>query len=105
MGNYSARLVYPKQEFQVILQNSKSSNEFYGVDQFELKKLNIIMAKYKCRHSYNSLPDHITLDLNKFVWNGHKACYDIDMNSKISIRLNLLEEAIMNYKPDLYYQY
>ncbi len=105
MGNYSARLVYPKQEFQVILQNSKNSNEFYGVDLFEQKKLNIILAKYNCRHSFHSLPDHVTLDLNKFIWNGHKACYDIDKNSKIKIRLNLLEEAICDFMPDLYYQY
>jgi hypothetical protein len=105
MSNYSARLVYPKQEFQVILQNSRNSNEFYGVDLFEKKKLNIIMAKYKCRHSYNNLPDHITLDLNRFIWNGKKACYDVDLNSKVTIRLNLLEETIFEYMPDTYYQY
>jgi hypothetical protein len=105
MSNYGARLVYPKQEFRMILQNSKTSNEYYAVDVSEHKKLSIIRAKYGCTHSFHNVPDHVTLDLNKFTWNGHKACYDIDRNSKISITLNQLEETMFEYMPDFEYHY
>lgn len=103
MRNYSARLVYPKQEFRIILQHSTSSNDFYAVDELERKKLKIIRAKYDCKHSFHNLPDHVSLDLNRFSWNSHKACYELERNQKVNIQLNKLEESIIDYVPDLYY--
>lgn len=105
MRNYSARLVYPKQEFQIVLQHSTSSNDFYAVDEMERKKLKIIKAKYGCNHYFHNVPDHVTLDLNRFYWNSNKACYEIDAFNKTVIQLNKLEESIIDYMPDLSFQY
>ncbi len=104
MTHYSARLIYPKQEFRIILQSSVKSNEYFGVDDLERKKLKIIQAKYGCRHCYHNIPPHVTLDLNKFNWNPKKACFEIDYNTKVQIQLNTLEECIVDFMPDLYYQ-
>lgn len=104
MTHYSARLVYPKQEFRIVLQSSIRSNEYFGVDDLERKKLKIILAKYGCRHCYHNIPKQVTLDLNKFTWNSNKACFEIDRNTKVSVQLNTLEECIVDYMPQTYYQ-
>ncbi|MBN1115561.1 MAG: hypothetical protein JXA77_00025 [Bacteroidales bacterium] len=105
MNNYDCRLVYPKHEFHLVLQNSSINNEYYAVDEFQMKRLNIIQAKYGCRHCFHSLPDKATLDLNKFVFNPHKSCLEVDRNTKVRVQLNTLEEAIVDFKPNMYFHY
>ncbi len=105
MSGHSANMVYPKDKFHIILQSSLQTDEFYGLDDLERRKLKIFQAKYGCRHCYHTLPDHVTLNLNKFYWNESKGCYEIDLKNKTSIRLNTLEEAIINFVKDDYMQY
>lgn len=97
MANLNAQLIYPKQEFTLILQNSNIPNEFFGVDELERKKLRIIQAKFGCRHCFHNLPDSVMLDLNRFEYNMHKSCFEINRSRKVSVRLNELEETIVEY--------
>lgn len=105
MSEHSANLVYPKDKFHVILQSSSKSGEFYGLDELERRKLHIIQAKYGCRHCFHSLPDQVTLTLNKFYWDENKNCYEVDLHKKVSVKLNTLEEAILDHVNDDYLQY
>ena len=105
MTGHNAKLVYPHERFRLILQNSDNVDEFYGVDELESRKLKIIQAKYGCRHCFHILPDSVTLNLNTFVWMEDSKCFQIDTSQKISVQLNSLEEAIVEYASDaqLYY--
>ena len=98
MGRYNAGLLYPKEKFHIILQSSSKSDEYYGLDDLERRKLRIIQAKYGCRHCFHTLPDQVTLQLNKFIWNNTMQCFEIDFNKKVSVKLNTLEETIISYE-------
>jgi hypothetical protein len=100
MNRYNAKLVYPHERFRIILQNSETIDEFYGMDELESKKLKIIQAKYGCRHCFHTLPDNVSLNLHKFIWNEECQCFQIDADRKVSVQLNLLEENIVEYVPD-----
>ncbi|MBN2484504.1 MAG: hypothetical protein JXB34_00885 [Bacteroidales bacterium] len=99
----NARLVYPKERFHTVLQSSVSVDEFYGLDDLESKKLKIIQAKYGCRHCFHNLPDNVVLNLNKFYWNEELQCFVIDTGKQVSVRLNKLEETILEYHYDTQY--
>ncbi len=98
MSKHGARLKYPNLGYHIIFQNSFNDDEFYGLDEFERKKLRIIQARYGCRHCFHTLPDKVHLDLHKFVWNEREHCFEVE-DKKVSIQLNTLEEAIVEYIP------
>ncbi|MBN2522505.1 MAG: hypothetical protein JXB24_04490 [Bacteroidales bacterium] len=97
MSTYSAKFEYPYDQIPLILQNSYKENEFYAVDEFESKKLKIILAKYGCRHCFHTLPGHLHANLFPFLWDKLKQCYRADMQNPVSVQLNLLEEAVVNH--------
>lgn len=105
MSNYDVSLVYPKDKYHVILQNSTQRDDFYGLDELEYRKLKIILAKFDCKNNYKALPDKVKLNLNKFHWNSMKLCFEINQCQKVSVRLNRLEEIISDYVKDNYFQY
>jgi len=100
MKAHNVKLIYPKDQFHIILQNSEKVDEFYAIDEFERKRLKIIQAKYGCRHCFHTLPDKVTLNLNKFFWNEECQCFQIETDQKVKVRLNTLEEAIVDYIPN-----
>ncbi len=97
MSQHNAKFVYPQSEIKFVLRNSYIEDEYFGVDNFESKRLKIVLAKYGCRRSFHTLPGHITAELHPFVWNKLGQCFRIQMNTKVSVHLNSLEEAIVNY--------
>jgi len=97
MGHPGAKFEYSHSEIKLVLRNSYIEDEYYGVDSFEIKRLKIILAKYGCRHSFHTLPGHVTADLHPFVWNKLSQCFRIQMNKKVTVHLNALEEAIVSY--------
>jgi hypothetical protein len=105
MNRHPAKLNYPREKFKLIVQSSEYSDEFYGVDEFELKKLHIILAKYGCRHTFHILPDKVSLMLHKFYWNEASQYFEIDFDRKFEVKLNTLEETIIDYvtEAQLYY--
>lgn len=98
MAHYTARLDYPRSEIPIVLRSSYMDDTYYGVDLFESKRMKIILAKYGCRHSFHSLPGHVTANLYPFVWDRLKQHFRIRMDEKISVHLNTLEEMIVNYQ-------
>lgn len=105
MSKYCANLVYPKDKFHIILQSSGRRDKFYGLDELERRKLKIIQAKYGCRHEFHTLPDQVALNLNEFFWSEHKESFEINLKNKVSVRLNTLEEVILDFVEDEYLQY
>lgn len=105
MGKHDAKLVYPHERYHVILHSSEGIDEFYALDTLESKRLKIIQAKYGCRHCFHTLPDSVKLNLNRFIWNEECQCFQVDSDRKVSVQLNSLEEAIVEYVYDshLYY--
>jgi hypothetical protein len=105
MGRHPAKFDYPKGKFLLILQNSGYTDEYYGVDELEYKKLRIILAKYGCRHCYHVLPDKVRLDLQKFRWNEACQIFQTESDKKVSVQLNTLEETIVEYtaEPQFYF--
>lgn len=98
MSRYNARFDYSKKDYQLVFKSSINDDEFFGIDEFERKKLKIIQAKYGCRHCFHTLPDNVSLDLHKFTWNDEKNCFEIG-SIKEKVRMNTLEEAIVEYFP------
>ncbi|QQS52441.1 MAG: hypothetical protein IPM71_06830 [Bacteroidota bacterium] len=99
MSRHNARFDYPKQDYHIVFQSSINENDYYGMDELERKKLKIIQAKHGCRHCFHTLPDNLTLDLHKFTWNDATNCFEIEPR-KVRVRLNTLEEAIIEYFPE-----
>ncbi len=97
MSRLVAKFDYPHDQIALILQNSYTENEFYGVDKFESKRMRIILAKHGCRHCFHTLPGHVTSELYTFAWNNLEQCFKIQMDHKIKVHLNTLEEAIVNH--------
>jgi len=97
MSRHAAKFEYPNNEIKLVLRNSYIEDEYYGVDTFESKRLKIVLAKYGCRHSFHTLPGHITAELYPFVWNKPGQYFRIQMNHKVTVHLNSLEESIVNY--------
>lgn len=100
MSRYNAKLIYPHERFRVILQSSEHVDEFYGLDELESRKLKIIQAKYGCRHCFHTLPENVSLNLNKFRWDEENQYFQIDSDKKVSVQLNTLEETIVEYVHD-----
>ena len=90
---YNARFDFPPGEIKLILKSSFHQDSYYGVDTFESKRLKILMAKYGVRKGFHSLPGHLTATLHPFTWNRLKQNFKVDMNRKVSIQINTLEEV------------
>jgi len=106
MERHNARLDYPKNEFRIILQSSRNSNEFYGLNDLQRKTLKIILARYGCRHTFHVLPDHAALDMHRFLWNEMSETFEIEKDMTVSVNLNTLEETIVDYIPnEEFYEY
>jgi hypothetical protein len=101
MRRHDAKLVYPPERYQLVLQNPNGNDEFYGLDELESKKLKIFQAKYGCRHCFHILPDSARLNLNKFVWDEQSQSFQIDTKNKVSVQLNTLEGTIVEYQNDV----
>lgn len=99
MTRHNARLDYSRKDYQIVFQSSVNTDEYYGMDDLERRKLKIIQAKYGCRHCFHTLPDNISLDLHKFTWNDENECFEVE-NEKVRVQLNTLEEAIVEYFSD-----
>ena len=97
MSRLTARFEYPQKQIPLVLQNSYAEDIFYGVDTFERKRMRIVLAKYGSRHCFHTLPGHITAELHPFVWDRLKQCFRIQMDQKVKVRLNSLEEAIVTH--------
>jgi hypothetical protein len=97
MSHRDAKFEYPKSDITLVLRNSYIEDEYYGVDNYESKRLKIVLTKYGCRHSFHTLPGHVTAELYPFVWNKLNQCFRIHMKQKVTVHLNALEEAIVNY--------
>lgn len=97
MPSQSVKFEYPHNEIYLILRNSYKEDEYYGIDKFEGKRLKIILAKYGCRHSFHTLPGQLTADMHPFTWDKISQCYRIEMETKVPVHLNILEEAVINY--------
>ncbi len=97
MAPYAARFEYPKNEITLILRSSYQDDMYYGVDILEGRKMNIILAKYGCRHSFHCLPGKVSLNLHPFVWDRIKQAFRIELNRKVPVQLNTLEEAVIHY--------
>ena len=91
------KLVYPKERFDLILQNTEISETYYALDEIEMNKLKVIQAKYGCNKNFQTLPDSISLNLFTFFWNEECQCFEIDVDKKVSVQLNLLEESVEEY--------
>lgn len=96
MSRYNAKLDFPK-NYLLIFQSSYNEDEFYGLDEFESRKLKIIQAKYGCHHCFHTLPDNVTLDLHPFVWNRETQSFTPILDNKVTVQLNTLEESIINF--------
>jgi hypothetical protein len=96
MSKLDAHLKYRREDCHIVFQSSISENEYYGIDEVERKKLKIIQAKFGCRHCFHTLPDKVTLNLHKFIWNNENSCFEIEPR-KVTVQLNTLEEAIVEY--------
>ena len=97
MTGHSVNLEYPHDEFPLILQHSYHEEEFFGVSIYESKKLKIILSKYGCQHCFHTLPSHITMDLHPFVRDKRNNAFRIHPREIITVQLNQLEEAVINY--------
>jgi len=97
MAQYAAKLEYPQTEIPLVLRSSYEEDTYYGVDLLESRKLKIILRKYGCRHSFHALPGRVTADLHPFIWDRIKQCFRIQLDKKITVHLNTLEEAIVNH--------
>jgi hypothetical protein len=97
MSRLTAKFEFSHKQIPLVLQSSYAENTFYGVDSFESKRMRIVMAKYGSRHCFHTLPGHITAELHPFVWDKLKQCFRIQMDRKVKVRLNALEEAIVNH--------
>ena len=97
MSRHAVRFEYPHDEIQLILRNSYKENEYFGLDKFETKKLRIVLAKYGCRHSFHTLPGQLMADMHPFAWDKLSQCFRIEMDNKVSVHLNTLEEKIVHY--------
>lgn len=96
MSSHNAHFKYLSKDYQLVLRSSYNEDEFYGVDEFESKKLKIIQARYSCRHFFHTLPDNVTLDLHKFTWNAEHNSFEAEKR-KVVVQLNTLEEAIVEH--------
>jgi hypothetical protein len=97
MSRHAVKFEYPHKEIFMILRNSYKENEYYGVDKFESKRLKIILAKYGCRHSYHTLPGKLTSTMHPFSWDKLSQCFRIEMDKKVPVHLNTLEEAVVHH--------
>ncbi|MBN1949712.1 MAG: hypothetical protein JW801_00820 [Bacteroidales bacterium] len=98
MVHRAVRLVYPHADIPLVLRSSYEDDTYYGVDTFESRRMKIILSKYGCRHSLHTLPGHVTGNLYPFKWDRLQQCYQILMDKKVPVRLNTLEEMIVNYQ-------
>ncbi len=98
MAKHPVNLEYSHEEYPLILQHSYRKEEFYGLSVYENKKMKIILAKYGCQHCFHTLPSHIHIELHPFIWNDSKNTFTVNPNEKVSVQLNQLEEAVINYK-------
>ena len=96
MSKFNAHFNYAADEYQLVLRSSYKEDEFFGVDEFEFKKLHIIQAKYGCRHFFHTLPDNVTLNLHKFTWKPERNSFEVE-KEKVTVQLNTLEEAIVEH--------
>jgi hypothetical protein len=97
MSRLIAKLEYPINRIPLILQNSYVADEYFGVDNYERKRLRIVMAKYGCRHCFHNLPGHVAAELHPFVWDQLEQCFRIQLERKVKVHLNTLEEAIVTH--------
>jgi hypothetical protein len=97
MSRHAVKFEYPHDQIYIILRDSYKEDIYYGIDKFESKRLKIILAKYGCRHSFHTLPGHLTAEMHPFKWNNISRCFNIEMGKKNSVHLNTLEEAIVHH--------
>lgn len=97
MSQHAVRFEYPHDQIYLILRNSYQEEAYFGVDKFESKRLKIILAKYGCRHSFHTLPGQLTVDMHPFTWDRLGQCFRIELDKKVPVHLNTLEEAVVNY--------
>jgi hypothetical protein len=92
---HPAKFDFTRGEIELILRNSYQENMYYGVDKFESKRLKILMAKFGCRHTYHTLPGHLTATFYPFSWDRLKQCFRMDTRQKVTAQLNTLEEVVV----------
>lgn len=97
MTRHAAKFEYPHDQIYLILRNSYKEEEYFGLDKFESKRLKIILAKYGCRHSFHTLPGQLTAQMHPFTWDKLSQCYRIELDKKVPVHLNVLEEAVVHY--------
>lgn len=97
MTPHPVKLEYPNTEIPLVLRSTYKENTYYGVDQLERKKLKIVMRKFGCRRNFHSLPGRVIASLYPFVWDRLQQCYRIQLDKKVSVLLNTLEEAVVNH--------
>lgn len=105
MVTHKPSLVYPREKYRTILQTVAKNDEFFGLNELESKKLRIILAKYGRKHRFDTIPDYVTLELNRFYWNCAKFCFEINEYQNIRVKLNTLEEIVVEKIQDDYMQY
>ena len=96
MAHQAVRFVYPNREIPIILKSIYREDEYFGADSFESRRIKIILAKYKSRHSLHSLPGTTSADLYPFKWDRIKQCFQIQMDNKVTVALNTLEAVNLN---------
>ena len=97
MSQKATKFIFPHDKIRLVLRNSYKENEFFGVDMFESKRIHIILAKYKSHHSFHQLSGKLTAYMHPFTWDKLSQCYRIEMDKKVLIQMNKLEEAFVHY--------
>lgn len=93
---YNAQFDQP-QDYKLILQDSYQDNIYYGLDQFDCKYLRIVQAKFGCLNSYHTIPDRVKMEMAPYVWNLKKQKFILDVDKRVVIQLNQLENAIISH--------
>lgn len=96
MLKQNLRFEYAHQVIPIILKSSSHADIYYGMDELEMKKIKIVLAKYSSHTDFLSLPNKVTVGLHPFKWNQMGQSYRIDMDKKVSVQLNTLVEVVAN---------
>ena len=97
---HTAVFDHPK-EYKLILRDSFKDDTYYGLDEFDIRYMKIVQAKFGCHNSFHTIPDRVKMEMAPFEWSEIRQKFVLREKRRRAIQLNQLENMVVTYSTEL----